>query len=173
MITRRRLVIAGSVGLALAAKDVKAESAQIPTIEEVGQIVKDPQEYERAVANFELVALALVLGLWDKHGPPTPKDRELLSATGIRFLQTDFVHEIISGLPAPEAAQLVDAAVAKAQPVAQRIKMFLNGQGVVDRANRDGVRSFYLFVQFKAVAETKVEPWYCDVYPFSYFCKSG
>jgi hypothetical protein len=179
MITRRTLVVAASssLGIALAAKGVKAQSEQIPTSEEVIQTVKDHIKYEKVLDNLSLVVLALVLGLWDQKGPPSDNDRARYRQIVGLFFNPDFYNQLKSMVSVPGAAQsiaqIIRDAGAKAQPVVQRIEGFLKEQGVAGRTNRDGVRSVYLFIQMKAVADTKVEPWYCDVYPFSYFCRSG
>jgi hypothetical protein len=85
-----------------------------------------------------------------------------------------FREEIVVLLSSGKYTEIIIQAGNVVAPTAGRIQNALLEGGVSGPLGRDMVRGFYIVVQLKAVQERRpvspTDAWYCQVYPFSFFC---
>ncbi len=171
MITRRAVIAASSATIAFGATEARSQIA-IPTTEELSEAVKNPEEYQRVLYEVDLLRLLLILNLWDRKGPPNKKEVDLYQEIRRPFNAEGSLNRIRPLVFKTDSVKLINTAAISAQPVAKKMQQFLAERGVASDkpTSHDATRGFYNFVQLKAAADGKVTKWYCEVYPFSYFC---
>lgn len=172
MITRRSVLLASSATVAFGATDAHSEINSVFTPQELLAAVKNPDQYQRLLNEVDLLHLLLVVNLWDRKGPPTNHEIEQYREIRSPFSAKGGFEKMQPLMFEPASVSLVNSAFKSAQPTASKIRQFLADRGVTpDKpTSNDAIRGFNGFVQMKAAADQKDTAWYCNVYPFSYFC---
>ncbi len=175
----RRMFLATTALGAIAAIPAAADYITIPGSEAVQAILKgDFQRYERMLAGVDALTRTLVLLRLEKN-PAQKVDLQSWFKVRQPFNTPAVLHEMQSYGYSSESAAIIKKAGEEVRPVAGRIEQDLAEGGLKpgSQLEKDMMEGFILFVQLKAVADRKAVPakqaWYCDVFPFSYFCTTA
>jgi hypothetical protein len=178
IITRRRILVVTASAVAVSSSAVvMAQSTPVPTREEVQRILKDAaidptKGYSLLLEGID--SLVHVLALRAIQKTEKPGNLEAWFAVRRSFPASTLKGDVIEYSGSSEAGELIAKAGEAARPTAVKIEAMLDSGGVSPKGEvgRQMVRSFFLFVQIKAVAERQLQPtsWWCDVYPISWIC---
>jgi hypothetical protein len=175
----RRLLIAGTLAALVPAERVLADSIVVPTPDEVWTILKgDPRALAPVLAGVDALTRVLVL-LTLQTNPGMPVRLEEWFKIRVPFGTPLPFAEIQSSAYTAEGADIITKAGEAVRPTASRIEAALAEGGLAPgrTLEKEMLRGFILFVQMKAAAERKApvgkQAWYCEVYPFSFFCTTA
>ena len=173
-ITKRRLlVVASSLAAMSPNKGAMAQRSAVPNPQEVRTVLREGRDaYPLLLEGMDALTHILALRVIQLKLEQSTLDawfavrRSLLTSTSSQ--------DVIDYAATNEAEQLIAKAGDAAKPTAVRIEAALESGDLPPNGEigKQMLRSFYLFIQIKAVAERKVatRAWYCEVYPFSRFC---
>lgn len=176
MVNRRSFLAAPAGAFLWRPTAAMAQAVEPPKFEDLANVAREPEQYRQALIGLDTLRLVLILRLLELNHPSSDPQRDLQQYVQIRSALQDpaFRAEVEHLLSTDEYAEIVVQTVQAATPTAVRIQNFLAEGGVSGPLGRDMVRGFYIIVLLKAVEDRKpvtpTEAWYCQFYPFSYFC---
>jgi hypothetical protein len=181
MITRRAVVASSAVMVAVGVDSAFGQVNLPSSTEALGNVVKDRIQYLHMLAAIDALRalLNMILLGFGKESPKQGEDLARYAALRQTLNTPDFQQMLQSRVYRAESKSLIEQAGKQAMPTAKKIESILAEQGIDSKGKAGSalIVGFYQFTQLRAVADQKVvatkESWYCEVYPFSYFCTTG
>jgi hypothetical protein len=176
MITRRSVIAASPSALLFSQTAAMAQPIEPPTPDQVAEVVKSSEKYRAMLVGTEALRLVLILRLTELNGPSATPDEDYAQWARVRdpFFMEPFLKEVTVRMETRDSDKIIIDAGVVVAPTGANIRTALAEGGVGGQIGQDMVRSFYLFVQIRAVAEQKSPPanesWVCTTYPFRWFC---